>query len=323
MPKVLTRTFLLLFFLFNGLLSAHAQSGALSIDLKKPEKFENKKLGSEKTETKKWTISRRFVQNGVTKFNWHFNARNRLAAVLERTKMQHRDDYNQLLTFYNYTLEATAREKSELDSVIYKANAAILLHDLRNTWVDNMYMLMGQAYYFRNEPDSAYSTFQYINYAFSPKEKDGYDLPIGSNANEGGNAFTISTKENNSLLNRAWTTPPSRNESFLWQIRTFLAKDEFAEAAGLIETLRNDPQFPERLRAELHQVQAYWFYKRELYDSAALYIERALPTAANREERARWEYLAGQLYERSRNHEKASELYQRSVTHTLNPVMEL
>jgi tetratricopeptide (TPR) repeat protein len=323
MPKVLTRTFLLLFFLFNGLLSAHAQSGALSIDLKKPEKFENKKLGSEKTETKKWTISRRFVQNGVTKFNWHFNARNRLAAVLERTKMQHRDDYNQLLTFYNYTLEATAMEKSELDSVIYKANAGILLHDLRNSWVDNMYMLMGQAYYFRNEPDSAYSTFQYINYAFAPKEKDGYDLPIGSNANEGGNAFTISTKEKNSLLHKAWTSPPSRNESFIWQIRTFLAKDEFAEAAGMIETLRNDPLFPERLRTELYEVQAWWFYKREVYDSSAFYLEKALPNAGNREEKARWEYLIGQMYERSRNHQEASKFYERAVTHTLDPVMEL
>jgi tetratricopeptide (TPR) repeat protein len=321
--KVLTRTFLLFFFLISGLLSAHAQSDALSIDIKKPEKYENKKLGSEKTETKKWTITRRFVQNGITKFNWHYNARNRLEAVLARVKEMHKDDYNQLLTFYNYTLEATAMEKSELDSVIYKANAAILLHDLRNSWVDNMYMLMGEAYYFRNEPDSAYSTFQYINYAFSPKEKDGYDLPIGSNANEGGNAFTISTKENNSLANRAWTTPPSRNESFIWQIRTFLAKDEFAEAAGLIETLRHDPQFPERLKSQLYEVQAWWFYKREIYDSAAVYLEKALPNAGNREERARWEYLIGQMYERSRNHQQASEFYQRSVQHTLNPVMEL
>lgn len=229
--------------------SADAQQGGLSFDLKKPEKFENKKLGSEKTETKKWTITRRFTQNGVTKFNWHFNARNKLEGVLERTKMQHKDDYNTLLSFYNYSLEETSREKQELDSVIYKANAGILLHDLRNTWVDNLYMLMGMAYYFRNEPDSAYFTFQYINYAFAPKEKDGYDIPIGSNATEGNNAFTISTKENSSLANRAWTTPPSRNESLIWQVRTFLAKDEFAEAAGMIETLKNDRRFPERLRS--------------------------------------------------------------------------
>ncbi len=60
----------------------------------------------------------------------------------------------------------------------------ILLYDLRNSWVDNLYMLMGEAYYFKNVLDSAYYSFQFINYAFSPKEKDGYDKPIGSNANK-------------------------------------------------------------------------------------------------------------------------------------------
>jgi hypothetical protein len=101
MPKVLTRTILLFLLISACLPSADAQQGGLSFDLKKPEKFENKKLGSEKTETKKWTLTRRFTQNGVTKFNWHFNARNKLEAVLERTKMQHKDDYNNLLSFYN------------------------------------------------------------------------------------------------------------------------------------------------------------------------------------------------------------------------------
>jgi len=318
----LTRIILLSLFLIVWLPDLSGQSGT-TIDLKKPEKFENKKLGSEKTAEKKWTIPRRFTQNGVTKFNWHFNARNKLQAVLERAKAQHRDDYSELLSFYNYSLEQTARDKNELDSVIYKANAGILIHDLRNSWIDNLYMLMGQAYYFRNELDTAYLTFQYINYAFAPKEKDGYDIPIGSNAVEGGNAFTISTKENNSLLHKAWTTPPSRNESFIWQIRTFLARKETAEAAGLIETLKHDPHFPQRLQNDLHEVTALYFYQLEMYDSAAHYLEKALDNAAGREERARWEYLIGQLYERSRKHEQAEAFFLRTVKHTLNPVLEV
>ena len=64
---------------------------------------------------------------------------------------------------------------------------------------------MGKAYYFQEQTlDSAYLTFQYINYAFSPKEKDGYDKPIGSNANEGGNAFSISTKEKNESRHKSF-----------------------------------------------------------------------------------------------------------------------
>ncbi|WP_207510274.1 tetratricopeptide repeat protein [Longitalea luteola] len=297
----------------------------LSFDLKKPQKFENRKLASEKTENRKFHVVRRFTQNGTTKFNYHYNAYKKLADVIARAKAQHKDDYARLLSFYNYSLEVTARDKTELDSVIYKANAGILLHDLRNSWVDNLYMLMGQAYYFKNTLDSAYLSFQYINYAFSPKEKDGYDKPIGSNANkdEGGSAFTISTKENTSLLKKAWSRPPSRNESFIWQIRTYLAKDELPEAAGMIETLKNDPNFPARLKTDLHEMQALWFYKQDMYDSAAYYLNLALDNAASHEERARWEYLIGQLYEKAGKTAEATTFFEKAVSHTLNPVMEV
>lgn len=297
----------------------------LSYDLKKPKKYENRKLGSEKTDEKKFTIIRRFTQNGVTKFNWTFNANKKLQEVIARAKAHNKDDYSRLLPFYNYSLDVTSKDKVELDSVIYKANAGILIHDLRNSWIDNLYMLMGEAYYYKKELDSAYLSFQYINYAFSPKEKDGYDKPIGSNANadEGGSVFSISTKENNSLPHRVWARPPSRNESFIWQIRTFLAKDELAEAAGLIETLKHDPLFPERLHSSLREMQALWFYKQQIYDSAAIYLEQALDNAENREERARWEYLIGQLYEKAGNSKQAGEFFGRAVSHTLDPVMEV
>ena len=223
---------------------------ALKVDVDKPEKFENKKLGYEKTGEKKFTTPRRFMQNTTTHYNYYFNANEKLKAVIARGKSIHRDKYTELLPFYNYSLEQTAADKQELDSVIYKVTTGILIHDLRNNWLDNMYLLMGKAYYFRNELDTAWRTFQYINYAFSPKEKDGYDKVIGSNANEGGNAFSIATRENRKGFKKIMEEPPSRNESFIWQIRTFIQSDRMAEASGLIETLRNDPNFPPRLQTE-------------------------------------------------------------------------
>lgn len=318
--KVLTRSVLLLLLCYAWQQDINGQ--ALSFNLKKPAKYENRLLGSEKNVDKKFHFWRAFKQNGVTKFNWHFNAREKLQQVIERAKLSHRDDYTQLLPFYNFSLDKTAQDR-DLDSVIYKANAGILIHDLRNSWIDNLYMLMGEAYYFKNQLDTAYMTFQYVNYAFSPKEKDGYDLPIGSNANEGGSAFSVSTKENTSLGHRIWTSPPSRNESFIWQIKTFLANNELPEAAGLIETLKHDPAFPERLHGDLREVQAWYFYKQEMYDSSAVYLEQALGNAANKGEQARWEYLIAQMYERVNQPEKASEFYNRTIQHTLDPVLEV
>lgn len=321
----MTRTIALIIILITALPKLHAQGPSLSFDLKKPQKFENRKLASEKTESRKFHAVRRFTQNGITKFNYHFNAYKKLADVIARGKAMHKDDYSRLLSFYNYSLEQTAKDKIELDSVIYKANAGILLHDLRNSWVDNLYMLMGQAYYFKNTLDSAYFSFQYINYAFSPKEKDGYDKPIGSNANkeEGGSVFTISTKENNSVLQKVWARPPSRNESLIWQIKTYIANDELPEAAGLIETLKHDPNFPQRLKTDLAEMQSWWFYKQQVYDSAAIYLEQALPNAENREETSRWLYLIGQMYERAKQPANAGKFYEKAVSHTLNPVLEV
>ena len=125
----MTRILVLIVLLFTGLPYIYGQGGpSLTFDLKKPKKFENRKLGSEKTETKKWTIVRRFTQNGVTKFNWHFNAMNKLNNVIARAKAQHKDDYTRLLPFYNYSLDVTSKDKTELDSVIYKTNAGIAAH---------------------------------------------------------------------------------------------------------------------------------------------------------------------------------------------------
>lgn len=322
MLKVFSRTVVILFLFLRWCPEVLAQP-VLPDNLKKPKKFENRKLGAEKSAEKKFKGPRRFIQNTVTHYNWFYNANNKLDQVIERAKLAHQEDYSRLLPFYNYSLEKTAADKTELDSVIYKANAGILNHDLRNAWIDNLFMLMGRAYYLRNNFDSAYMTFQYINYAFSPKEKDGYDMPIGSNANEGTSVLSVSTKENNGLVKRALSTPPSRNEALVWQIKTYLAAGQMPEAASLIQTLKNDPQFPERLSSDLHEVQALWFYKQDRYDSAAIYLEQALDKASGRQERSRWEFLIGQLYALAHKPDLSQTFFARARQHTLDPVMEV
>ena len=189
------------------------------MDIKKPEKYENSKLGAEKTDETKFKTPRHFIQNTVTHYNYFFNANNKLNEVIARARAQHKDDYGKLLSFYDYSLDITSRDKKELDSIIYKSTAGILNHDLRNDWIDNLYMLMGKAYFFRNQLDSAYITFQFVNHAFAPKDKNGYDKPIGSNAgnDEAGNSLIIATKEKSNILKKTFSLPPSRNESFIWQ----------------------------------------------------------------------------------------------------------
>ncbi|KYP13579.1 tetratricopeptide repeat protein [Flavihumibacter sp. CACIAM 22H1] len=289
----------------------------------KPKKYENRILRAEKTGEKKFTAPRRFFQNTYTHYNYVFNAETKLAQVLESAKMQHVERYSELLPFYNYTLEATSAQKTELDSVIYKVNAGVFLHDLRSNWMDNLYLAMGRAYFYRNTLDSAFMTFQYMNYAFHPKDPDGYDRVIASNSTEGGNAMKVSTLENRNVLDKAFSRPPSRNDALVWLIRTYLEQEKTGAAATLIQTLRNDPQFPSRLHPQLEEMQAYYFYKLRQYDSAATYLGKALPAAANKQEEARWEFLMGQLYKKAGAKEQSMAAFEQAARHTLNPIMEV
>ena len=317
---------ILLFLVFSCFcLAASAQVG-IDYTLVKPKKFENRILASENSNNgKKFKKSRRFIQNTITHYNYYFNANEKIKMILARAKAQFRDDYTRLLPFYNYSLDATAAQKRELDSVMYKCTAGILIHDTRNDWIDNLYLLIGKMYYLKKDFDSAYITLQFLNWAFAPRDQDGYYLTIGSNENEmqGNNASVVTTKESKNVFKKVLSLPPSRNDGLIWKIRTYIAQDKFAEASALIEILLHDPQFPPRLEPSLMEVRALWFYKQGVNDSAAIFLEKALPAAENREEAARWEYLIAQLYEKDSDSYQAKTFYERTVAHTYNPVLEV
>ena len=294
----------------------------VSLDKDKPKQYENRILASEKSGDKKFTLPRRITQNTYTHYNYYFNAKNKLNEVITTAKASFKEDYTSLLPFYNYTLASTSLSKGDLDSVIYKCTAGILLHDLRNDWVDNLYMLLGKAYLLRKDFDSAAGCFQYINYTYAPKDQ-GYDIPLGSNASGTAGVFTIATNEKRNIWKKITSKPPSRNESFIWQVRNYLEQDLMGEAAGLIGILRNDPFFPKRLKNDLHEVTALWFYKQQNFDSAASNLQRCLSNATSKLEKSRWEFLAGQLLQLAKKDSSAIKMFEKSIKHTIDPLMEV
>lgn len=292
------------------------------IDLPKEEEYKDRLLRSEKTKDGKLKYPSKLVQNTVTHYNFTFNAAKKLNEVLQKAKNAHRDDYSNLLSFYNFSLGTTRKDSIDLDSVIQKASSGIALHDLRNDWNDNLYLLWGMAYYLQEKFDSAYLVFQFINYYYAPREKDGYFKVIGS-GRDGNQANSIASEEKTGLLNKLGTAPPKRNEALLWIIRTQLAQEQYAEAAGLLETLRNDPAFPKRLKTELEELTALSFYKQERWDSAAAHLSKALVGAPTLNEKARWEFLTGQLFERAGNFADAKQYYSRAIPHSTDLILEM
>lgn len=316
-----------LFILFFLLSDVHAQLGNITFDLRKdkPDKFKEKTLKSEKTGEKKFTVPRKFIQNTVSHYNYFYNANNKINAVIERARSSQQDDYSRLLPYYSYSLDNTASQKTELDSVIYKATAGILLHDLRSNWVDNLYLLIGEAYYFKKDFDSAIMTFQFINFNLQPGKKKSMDdkYVVGSNEDGQKDFVSVSSKEDRNFFDNAVSRPPSRNDAFVWQIRALTDSGRYAIAAGLINTLKNDPLFPERLDPYFQEVQGYWFFKQQIYDSAITYMVKALPNAMDEADKARREYLLAQLYELANQQDTASQYYDKAIKATTDPLMDI
>lgn len=320
--KPFSATLIVLMFFLTLHYSSWSQPGAI-INLDKPSKYERRILPSERPTDKPLNPLKKVTQNLGSQYNYHFNGLQKLNEILANARAAQKDDFSKLISFYPITLDATASQAGELDSILIKCNDAILLHDLRSDWVDDFYLLMGKAYFYRKDFDSALMAFQYLNYAFLPRKKDEIGFPkfIGSNLDDGGNSFTISTKEKNNILTRFIHNPPARNEAILWTIRTYIENIQYQDAWSLIETLKRDKNFPTRLTPVLKELQALLFYNQQQYDSAAIYLESCLdhfPAV----EKSRQEYLLAQLYEKSQNPIKADQFYEKAIGHTTDLILE-
>ena len=277
---------------------------------------EDRPLPYEILTKKKYTLSRRAYQNTVSKFNYIFHANEELNEIIKDARAYLQEDYTTLIPFYDYDLANTS--KKDIDSIIYRCNANVVLHDLRSNWVDDAYLLLAKAYLFHKNFDTAGSLLQYINYAFDTKEA-GMDIPIGSNLRNTKGQFSIATKEDNKF----YENRNIRNESMLWQARNYFEINSLNEGLSLLQLLKTDAFFPKRLQPFLFEQLAYGYYQSEIYDSAANYLAKGLSNAPDKFSKTRWYYLIAQLWEKSDNLANAYTWYKKANSEAINPLISV
>ena len=277
--------------------------------------IEDRPLPYETLTKKKYTLGRRAYQNTMAQYNYFFNGTEELKDFINRARLENEDDYtSDLIPFYDYSLNTTA--KNSIDSIVYRCNANIVLHDLRSNWVDDSYLLLAKAYLFHKNFDTAASILQFINYSFDDKE-NGMDVPIGSNLRNTKGKFSIATADNN----RFWENENVRNESMLWQARTYFETGALTEGISLLQLLKSDAIFPKKLHPFLNEQMAYGYYQMELYDSAASYLANAIPNAPDELAKSRWYFLIAQLWQKKENWKNAYTWYKKASEHSVNPIV--
>ena len=108
--------------------------------------------------------------NMTARYNGYYNASNLLLESQIELDQQQKDNYNQILPIYRYMAADNPKAVAEpLDEAIVKATTLVAIHEPAR-WVDDAYLLAGQAQFLKQEYETAEETFEYLVAEFSPQK---------------------------------------------------------------------------------------------------------------------------------------------------------
>lgn len=149
--------------------------------------------------------------NTTARYNGYFLAREKMRAVQEGLQQQTVYDYNQVLPIYPAIDSVTAKAiAADLEDVIKKASFPIQWHK-NSKWIDDSYVLIGQAQYYQLNFAEAAKTFKYAN--STGKDKD------------------------------------AQHEALVWLMRSFIKLDLMDDVQAVSEYLRKERLSRDNARA--------------------------------------------------------------------------
>lgn len=254
------------------------------------------------------TQTTRFYHSLTARYNIYFNGHESFKAGLSRIISSHRDDYAAILNVFEYSDPETVQAGSQyMETAIQKASKLISLKSITarpgvenkrdiserdkellekkefNEWVDDSYLLIGKARFYKHEFDEAASVFTYC--------------------------ITEANDENIKL------------EASIWLARVNAENASYVDAIRLINDINLNEDHPRSLRAMYYTTLADIYVKQKRYSEATAPLSTALELVQGKSTRVRLTYLLAQLYEYSGNASMATDLY-RKVTR-MNPPYEV
>ena len=115
----------------------------------------------------------KFYHNTTALYNGYFNANELMKDSYLSLRQAHRDNYNEILPLYDYvSVENTKSVATDLDKAIEKVTTVASLHE-PSKWVDDCYVMLGEAQYLKQDFESAEETFVYFKDEFNPRNPFG------------------------------------------------------------------------------------------------------------------------------------------------------
>ena len=253
---------------------------------------------NEKMLKKKWSVPRKLVQNTFTHYNYYFNAKRKMDEAELNMQRLARDDYNRPIDLFSFDPDRDSTVMaSDMDSVIRKASLGIQIHDPRTKWGDDLYLMLGQAYFYKGNYANALASFRYIVAMRQKAKKDAAQKKAYSNRAVRGKKEQPSVVDDDKKQFLDFLKHQSvNNDALLWVARTYTQSGKYDEAESVLDLLANNSKFPEDLKGRLALEKGFLYLKKGNRKAAA--TELQLVSADNNQNywtRRRAAFLAGQL----------------------------
>lgn len=270
-------------------------------------------LASCSTEKNKWL--NRGYHRMTARYNGYFNANEKIKEALNNFRNQYKEDYTKILPVYIYADQETAPSlNSDMDKAIEKTSRVIKRHSMPsgeknskkkeewNKWIDDNWLLMGQAYFYKRSFDDAMARFEFCYNAY--KESTIYydaQLWMARTHMENGNMI-----EAQRWLDKLETKQKEDEEKLkankenISSAQSKSKKSKSKKKSNYTKTKKNTkqpktPPFPNYLKADLAATYADYYIRKKDYDHAIEQLQNAIKNTRTKKVKARYTFILAQL----------------------------
>ncbi len=228
--------------------------------------------------------------NSVSHYNYYYNANELVKTAKEDVVTGYKDNFKDVITLYPMLDQSALKgNASKMDEVLKKCSFVIDKHS-KSKWVDDCYLLMGDAQLYKGDFYAAVEVYEYVAGLSSSKSASGPVSP--------------------SVVLSAY-------QAQINILTTYLLMGKIEDAEALYTKLSNKKELPIKLKPQLDMAGAAILIKVKKYPQAIKLLESVLPTVKNKLQKVRVNFVLAQLYNLSKNNLKATEKYKKVVK--LNP----
>ncbi len=272
-------------------------------------------------------------------YNGYFNARELIKESLSGYRLGFKEDYAEILPIYVVPQDKdVASIFKQMNDAVEKTEKVINRHSMPNAtkvkakneewckWIDENWLVMGEAYYYKREYSPAIEKFDYITKAYKYDETkyqaliwlgrtytelkdyvkaEEYFLKLEEKIKEGEEKKKSKVKAEKKKKSKR--KPSKRRKS-----SSRKKKKEVEEV---------EPDFPSDLKDELYTAEADMYIRMEKYDKAIENLKLAIKFTKKKRNRARLTFILAQIQQKKMDYGSATVSY--SDVLKLNPTFEM